>query len=102
MELSCEISTNFPPPSRFNYFVVCIVLVCTVFCRSTHNRKSEEGEPDVNVVYIPVGPGAKYRPIARGGDYAVTSTGATEPYGGYTGVAIIDLVDQVMNTAIYK
>lgn len=58
-------------------------------------RQSEDGLPDVTVTYIPVGAGATYRPLARGADFAATVTNGTSPYGGYTGVAIVDLVDQV-------
>lgn len=39
--------------------------------------------------------GALYRPVARGGDFAITPIGATSEYGDYTGVAIIDLKNQV-------
>lgn len=57
-------------------------------------QAGESGE-DISFVQIVIGPGARYRPIARGSKYAITPTGGTHTYGGYTGVAVIDLEKQV-------
>lgn len=59
------------------------------------SSKAGETQPDINVVYIECGAGAKYRPVMRGAYYAATPMGAVSEYGGYTGVALVNLQDQV-------
>lgn len=57
---------------------------------------------DIEVVQIVLGPGALYRPVARGSHYAVTPTNGQDDYGGYTAVAIVDLETQVGHRYNFK
>lgn len=91
-------SSCSPPHSSKIYIIECTGLFCFVFrggggCWGL--EQAGETGADVGYEQIVIGAGAAYRPVARGSKYAITPTGGTEEYGGYTGVAVIDLEKQV-------
>ena len=59
------------------------------------DKAEEPTGTGVTPLYIPIGAGAKHRPVSRGSHYAMTPSGATTEDGGYTEVALIDLETQV-------